>query len=450
MLTSYKKLAISILYIASITSIKAQVVKGGFKNHRSQQISLTGFSYSNTFELAKAVTDSVGNFTLNYPKEYKGIALLKTQGKNTLVVILDEPILEIEGTHLSKPNSISFKKNYSNDLFFKVTSDYQKRAQIYKAWHYLHLKYTSSNELGKEIMVIDAIRKEMKRIEDKNESQLTSLASESYLKWYMPKRKLLSDMPESIYAYRKRIPKNIQQFRTIDFTNQNFKTSGLFWPLIEKHYFLLENMGQSLDSIYKQMNVSTDYLIDNLKENSLLLNMVSEKLFQLFEKRSLFSAAAHLSKRLLDESCGCKLGNTLEKNLEKYKTLKIGNLAPDIQLNTDLKLSDLQKNVLLVFGASTCPHCITALQELQRIYPKWSRKMEIVYISLDTDKEAFEKAYRSMPWKTYCDYLGWETKAAKEYFISATPTYVLIDNNMKILQHPNSLEQINAWVDYKL
>lgn len=129
------------------------------------------------------------------------------------------------------------------------------------------------------------------------------------------------------------MPANIAQFRSIDFTNPNFKTSGVFKQLIEGHYFLLENMGQSLDSIAVQMNASIAYIINNIKHNGRLLNSVSTALLSLFKKRSLFKAATYLSETLLNlKECTCVLDQSLQNKLQKYEVLKEANTAPDIQL----------------------------------------------------------------------------------------------------------------------
>jgi thiol-disulfide isomerase/thioredoxin len=216
-------------------------------------------------------------------------------------------------------------------------------------------------------------------------------------------------------------------------------------------YFLLENMGQNLDSIYAQMNTSTDYLIKSLKKNDRLLNTVSEKMFEYFEKRSLYPAAAHLSTQMLSQNQGV-LSTSLANTMQKYKDLKVGTIAPDIQLDATTTLSSIKKPVLLVFGASGCTHCKKEALELVSYYDTWKAKKNIavVYISLDTDKQAFKTAYQNAPWQTYCDYKGWETQAAKDYFVNATPTYFLLDKDMKILVHPRSLGQVDAWVHYKL
>ena len=71
--------------------------------------------------------------------------------------------------------------------------------------------------------------------------------------------------------------------------------------------------------------------------------------------------------------------------------------------------------------------------------------LEVVYVSIDTDKNAFEEYYKEAPFITYCDTKGWETKAVKDYHIFATPSYILLDNNLKILAKiiaPEQLEEV--------
>ncbi len=72
--------------------------------------------------------------------------------------------------------------------------------------------------------------------------------------------------------------------------------------------------------------------------------------------------------------------------------------------------------------------------------------MEVVYISLDTEKSQFENTFKNTPWIAYCDFKGWQTKAAVDYYVNATPTYILIDRERKILLHPKSVAHVEAWM----
>ncbi|QTE23769.1 TlpA family protein disulfide reductase [Polaribacter cellanae] len=446
-----KKTFLIILLLANTLQAQVQTLIGTLTKHAGQKITLTGFNYYKTLDLATTVVDSLGNFSLNYSKDYKGMGVLKTQDNSSLIVVLTGPKTQIIGTHLNEVDGLQFLNSLENNQFVKYAKTHIQSKQVYKAWRYLKPKYSSEAALQTQKKALKTINKELQRLEQVDSIALKLIPENSYLHWFLPLQTLVNNMPENIYNYTERLPKNIQQFRSINFNHPNFKTSGLFKELIEGHYFLLENRGPNLDSVYVQMNISTDYLIKNLKENDSLLNTVSEHLFKYFEKRSLYPAAAHLANQMLSQN-QCVLNTSLANTMQKYKDLKVGNKAPDIQLNTTTKLSTIKKPILLVFGASWCSHCKEDAQKLLKYYTTWKAKknLEVVYVSLDTNKKEFKKAYQNKPWQTYCDYKGWETQAAKKYYINATPTYFLLDKDLNILLHPRSLEQVDVWVNYKL
>lgn len=447
-----KKIVGVFIIAFSILQLTAQSLKGQLQNQAGQTISLTGFNYYKSIALANSTLDSLGFFTLPYPENYRGMAVLKTQDGSSLLVVLDKEDCILKGTHLKEQNGLTFTNSNANNNFLKIATNTAFNTKAYAAWHYLEKLYRAPHFIKKR-QTLKNIEKEIQSIAENNATALQSLPKDGYIHWYAPMRTLVSEMPQTAQQYTARLPANLAQFRSIDFTNPNLKTSGVFKELIEGHYLLLENMGQSTDSITVQMNVSTDYILKNIKQNDSLLHTVSTALFKLFEKRSFFKAAAHLSETLLNFKEGtCVLEESLQNKLQKYGVLKVGNTAPDIQLTPTKKLSDITTPVLLVFGASHCQACKKEALTLLRYHDAWQIKkgLEVVYISLDTDKNAFKKAYQNAPWRTYCDYKGWETQAAKDYFVNATPTYILLDKNSNILVHPKSLSQVNTWVNYKL
>lgn len=447
-----KKILISIPLLWSVV-LTAQTLTGNLKHHAGQDIILTGFNYYNNYELAKTTVDSLGNFTLNYPKAYNGMAILSTQDNSSLLLLLDQPLLKINGTHLVEHDSLMFN-NSENKLFFNYAKAQGQRSNALSAWKFLNNLYHKPGVLGNQKSVKKQIVKEQNRIAKEDADFVKNLEQDSYLAWFIPKRTLIQETSTIIKTATQRIPEAIAQFRNTNFNNPNWKTSGLLKEFIDGHYFLLENMGQSLDTVYKQMNMSTDYLINNLSVNDSLLNTTSEKLFKLFEKRSLFKVAAHLSEKLLSsEDCACFIEQDLQKKMQKYVTLKVGNIAPDIQLTATKKLSHLKQNVLLVFGSSTCPTCKKDALQLMEYYVKWKENktpLEVVYISLDTDQATFNTAFKDVPWPSYCDFKGWDMQAAKDYYVNAIPTYLLLDKDQTILLHPRSIAHVNGWITHRL
>ncbi len=440
------RITLTLVLLLSSYAIQAQTLQGTLKQHVGQTIHLTGFNYTTTEQLSTTTIDSLGNFSLTYPANYRGLGLLKTQDGSTLLLVLDKEAISLKGTHLKEQERITFYNSSQNQLFVKISKRMGLNMQSYAAWRYLQKLYNLPG-FKHQKKVLKSIETELQRIENNNATALQNVPKNKYIGWYAPLRKLLDDMPQTISNYRERIPSNIADFRKIDFTNPNFKTSGLFKQLIQGHYLLLENSGQPSDSITAQMNISTRYLIAHLKDNTPLLNRVAKDLFSLFEKRSLFKASSFLALRLLAEHYA-QLTPALIHKFEGYRILKVGAIAPDIQLDANTKLSDIQQTTLLVFVASWCPDCKLANEQLYSHYKRWKEKkgIEIVYISIDTDRQAFKDGYTDAPWAVYSDFKGWDSKAVQHYHVIGTPSYFLLEKNRKILSRPKSVAQIDAIV----
>jgi thioredoxin-related protein len=218
----------------------------------------------------------------------------------------------------------------------------------------------------------------------------------------------------------------------------------LYKDLIEGYTNLAERF--PLVEVNLLLTEAINKVVTELKDQPSTLQEISLQWFALLESKSLFDAAAHLAQTMRKQNT--VLDAKSVGLYKKYEALAIGNTAPNIQLTKKKTLRNINNTILLVFGSSECGHCMDAKKELEAHYPKWQAKgnIEVVYISLDTDKEAFKTAYQNTPWQTYCDYKGWESQAAKDYFVNATPTYILLDKDLKILMHPKSLAQVAAWV----
>lgn len=443
-----KKTLLSCSLLCSVF-LTAQTLTGTFTQHAGQQLSLSGFDHFKTIQLAATTVDSLGNFTLNYPKEYQGMGVLTTQDNSSLVLMLTEPNVQLSGTHLQDPNGLSFSNHTANTNFVQYAKAQGLRKNAMSALKFLEDLYQKEPLFTHRKKLQEAIKKEQAYLLKEEAAFIAQLEPQSFLRWYIPYRTLVQDMPGIVRMETHRIPEAIAQFRTTDFNHPNFRTSGLFKELIEGHYLLLENMGQALDSVYTQMNLSTQYLIDHLQGNEQLLNSVSNALFNHLEARSLFKASAYLSTTLLNNS-QCVLEDDLANKLESYRTMKVGNIAPDITLEKQ-KLSAIQSTKLVVFGASWCPHCKSEAVQLAQQYDAWKAKnIAIVYISIDTDPTALQTAYANAPWHVYCDFKGWNTPAAKAYHITGTPSYFLLDKDNKILARPNNVEHAKAIITHTL
>ena len=134
-----------------------------------------------------------------------------------------------------------------------------------------------------------------------------------------------------------------------------------------------------------------------------------------------------------------------------------GALAPDFSLpnlsGTDVTLSHVVGNnelSLLFFWRSGCPHCMEAMPEVNAIYDGYRETgFEIIGISLDEVWRDWSGAIaeNGVEWLNVSDLKGWDSAAAEIYGVVQTPTFVLINRDMRIEETSSELEDVIAFLE---
>jgi thiol-disulfide isomerase/thioredoxin len=231
---------------------------------------------------------------------------------------------------------------------------------------------------------------------------------------------------------------------------------------LESQFWLLENSGGTLDENYKKMEVSLNAILKSLEKDGLRYNEVVGYLLELLERRSLTQAAEYLALTVLEQE-KVAIQMRLARQLEGYRAMKVGVKVPEIQFTGDVlllgkpnpyptRLSEVSAPYrLVIFGASWCPACSEAMGELIPLYEKWNKLgVEAIFVSLDTDPKAFQAYSEGMPFIAFSDYKKWDTQAVQDYFVPSSPSFYLIDQQGTLLLRPQSVKQLDAWVDWKL
>ncbi len=444
-------------------SLNAQSISGNFTLLTNQEIKLEGFSGLKTYPISSTKADGKGNFILPYSKSDYGVGYLMSADEKPLFVILNGEDIEIVGEALSYTETLNITKGQENQYYEQFAKEHPKREQALSAWVYLEKIYTSDSLFAIQETPNQAIQKEKQRIKAEDTLFLSKLPKDSYVSWFLPTRKLVSSV-STIAQYRpEEIPATIKAFRAIDYTDNRLYKSGLFKDAVESHFWLLENSGRSLDSVFIEMQFSIDAMMENLIKEEKILNEVTDFLFDLLERHSLFQASEYLALKVLNE-VSCTIDNDLAKQLETYRAMKKGNTAPEILFEGDnvtpgygvntipKKLSDIKSSyTAVVFGASWCPKCTEELPKIVNLYQKWKAQgVEVVFVSLDEDKIAYKDFVKNFPFISTCDYQKWNSKIVKDYYMFGTPTMYLLNDKREILLRPNSVSQMDSWVDWYL
>ena len=439
---------ILILLLLLTIKINAQTIQGAFPQLKNNEMVLKGYDGFAETVLAQTTSDSLGNFTLNYPKNYTGAAMLQPKGANGLIVLLHHENFRMQWNDLQDFKTLQFINSPENEAFAQIIALNQETEPKLTGLKYLLPQYTNDPKAKKWLA------QEIKNQENRFPAFIKTLPANSYAAYYLQIRKLIMDFPLTANRYIERMPQHEIDFKNINFNDDKLWTSGLLSELLNGFYQLMESHIE-IEKVTKHCNLATYAWIKSLSSNPTKQQAVAEHCFKWLEKRSLFGAAEHLAKAMLNQT-NCQIDEKRTHLFEQYRKMAVGNTAPDIifenkeekNKSKDLK-SINSKYKLVIFGASWCPNCQTDYQKLKEKYTslKVNYDVEMVYISIDTDKTAFDNYYKVAPFITYCDAKGWETQAAKDYYVFATPTYILLDKELKILAKINSPEHLQAWLE---
>jgi thiol-disulfide isomerase/thioredoxin len=226
--------------------------------------------------------------------------------------------------------------------------------------------------------------------------------------------------------------------------------SGLMADLFAGTYQLVAN-NKDTAHVAQRIDRLSDAWIAGLSANPARQQEVAEYCFKMLEQQNRTAASEHIALAMLDQTA-CQLDAKRTNLFEQYRKMAIGNTAPDIVLQNGKSLSAIAATYkLVVFGASWCPNCQRDYPSLVGAYKRIKGKydVEFVYVSLDTDKKVFGEFFKEAPFSVYCDWKGWESDPVKAYYMVATPTYFLLDSDLKIVAKPKTPEEAMEYIKKK-
>ena len=149
-------------------------------------------------------------------------------------------------------------------------------------------------------------------------------------------------------------------------------------------------------------------------------------------------------------------GKAIVKQIQKKESLAPGQPAPDFTVNAPdgrpFSLYSVRAKVKLIdFWASWCVPCRELTPRLKEIYEELHPQgFEIVGVSLDNQKEAWERAIdeEQMPWPQGSDLKGFEPglPLMELYAIGGIPHLVLLDGENRIVEVNPSVENLREQI----
>jgi thiol-disulfide isomerase/thioredoxin len=103
----------------------------------------------------------------------------------------------------------------------------------------------------------------------------------------------------------------------------------------------------------------------------------------------------------------------------------------------------------VLFWSSYCEHCKGEAPEVKACYDAWSKKgFEILGVSIDRSPDAWKAALieRGFTFPNVCGMKDFQSPVAKDYRITRTPAFYLLNAKGEIVLKPKSIREVQGYL----
>lgn len=241
----------------------------------------------------------------------------------------------------------------------------------------------------------------------------------------------------------------------IDFTDTTLLYTNIYTDKLFQYinFFINRNLGpRENEAIIIGV---LDKLEPKISANEQIRNYLLQFLISGFESMKMEDVLAHISNNYLQQ-CGSSM-ELIKRRLEGYKKMAVGEKVPDVVAldleNNPISLyASVNPYTLLIFWHTGCGHCQLLMNELPKLAEKGlfeHHNIKIISISIDEKREDWENYSAQHPFSWTNTYVegSFNSDAAVNFNLFATPSMFLLDNNYTIIAKPITVEELKKNVE---
>lgn len=373
-------------------------------------------------------------WNFKYPGHYMGMMKVYFPTSNNMVTFISENKnvdikLDIQNNKIKEVEYL----DEVNNLMNRQQDGSQKKELILPALTQIKEYYKDNTEFGK------ALKEEIGRLS--GTSNAIDAAQHPFISYYNTNySKFLSNSADPA---KKVTQDDIVNF--LDKSNDMLESSSLLRPVLVAYL----NSGGNTN-----VAGAVDTLLDRLKVETPRGQTVLSELIDIFDA---YDMDEFKTKYLtLAKNLKCTITDRLATTLKSNANVEMGAAFPNVKFqspaNTSAKsLYDVKADKkIIVFWSSTCSHCESELPQLLAKYNDLKAKnIQIVGLSLDTDKNSYTQKIAAFPWINDSELRGWNSSYVDTYNVHATPTYFILDANNKIINKPDHVGNVLEYFKLK-
>jgi len=394
-------------------------------------------------------TISKGLFQFNLNQQHSGFYRLSFDNTKRVDFIYDNEEIEIETDANHIFDSLKVYKSESNTIYYefvKLNKDYKTKAELLQL---ILANYPQTDNY------YQSTKEKLIQIQ-KAYLYFVNITAQTNPNSFVARYVKSTQLP----VFEDEIPfeEQLLYLKTHALDNVNFYDDGLIYSdaLTNKTIEYLtyyRNPQLPLELLEKEFMAAVDSILNKAKVNEIVYTHIVEYLLDGFKKFGFDNVINYIVENYVIKDDLCldqKLTSALDRRIQQSKNFKVGNSVPNIILpdssGSEIELNKIQSNqILIIFYASWCPHCQTLLPQIYDLYKnRKEKKLEVLAISIDTSRTDWLNFIRNnnLDWLNASDFKGWNGSAASDYYLYATPTLFLIDQNKKLILNSPSIEEL--------
>ena len=389
---------------------------------------------------------SEGSFTFGKKKLEKGYYKLSLSNDNNIIdVILNdkEPLVDIQFNQVRLDRGVEIITSNENKAFWEFK---KKDDIIQKTIKALKKQRGQFRSQGNDVKV-----NEMSNEINKKEKELFNFIQvviNKYPTSFFSKAKVASKAKntedKSIY------------FNDLDFDNENFIRSDVYSTRFQD--YIIKHSGHTELGYYN----AVDDIMKKAKINEKVFEFALYNLLDGFYGSGLEDVATYIMEEYFyGEACGeIEINNLLKQKAQLIKNLQVGNIPPDFTIKSnygqEINLKNTTVNnkyTMVMFWATHCPHCMRDLPGFVNVYNEYKPKgLEVIGVALDMNEQKWKSEIESnnFNWINVSQFKNYNSPVCKDYKINKTPSYFIMDREMKIVLKPKSKGEIMSFLKANL
>lgn len=241
-------------------------------------------------------------------------------------------------------------------------------------------------------------------------------------------------------------------FDAIDFGNPILRNSSIFIDKVVEYVFYLNDSNDTDTYLELKQRAVDDVMLKVGNHHEVKSELLSSLLYALGGQQEIeminFIISQYYEKLPIEYQ-----NERFLTEIDRLITTAIGNEAPEISwiVNGEAnKLSEMKGSnevFIIAFWSTSCSHCLNDIPKLYD-FTKDYEGLQIIAVALEEEREDFDTMTKEMPqWIHVYGANKWENEIARAYDVNGTPSYFVLDKNLKIIAKPEELEDLQSLFD---